>query len=104
MKVLVTGAAGVMGQRLVRGLFDRGHSVRCLVLPGEPLRAPLEQLGAEIREGNVSDAASLAGLCDGVDTVQLGEFGDVRVFGPGTEHGDSSADHSHAEQTTPAGS
>jgi NADH dehydrogenase len=69
MKVLVTGAAGVMGQRLVRGLFERGYDVRCLVLPNDPLCAGLEQLGAEIREGNVSEAPSLAGLCDGVDTV-----------------------------------
>jgi nucleoside-diphosphate-sugar epimerase len=69
VKVLVTGAAGVMGQRLVRGLFERGYSVRCLVLPNDPLRAGLQQLGAEVREGNVSDAPSLAGLCDGVDTV-----------------------------------
>jgi NADH dehydrogenase len=69
VKVLVTGAAGVMGQRLVRGLFERGYDVRCLVLPNDPLRAGLEQLGAEIREGNVSEAPSLAGLCDGVDTV-----------------------------------
>ena len=69
MKVLVTGAAGVMGNHLVRGLFERGHEVRCLVLPRDPQRAALERLGAEVREGNVSDAASLAGLCDGVDTV-----------------------------------
>jgi NADH dehydrogenase len=58
-----------MGQRLVRGLFERGYSVRCLVLPNDPLRAALDELGAEVREGNVSDAPSLAGLCDGVDTV-----------------------------------
>lgn len=69
MKVLVTGAAGVMGQRLVRGLFERGYAVRCLVLPGDPLRASLDELGAEVREGNVADAASLGGICDGVDTV-----------------------------------
>lgn len=58
-----------MGQRLVRGLFERGCQVRCLVLPNDPLGASLEQLGAEVREGNVAEAASLAGICDGIDTV-----------------------------------
>src|SRR6185436_1273261 len=69
--VLVTGAAGVMGARLVRGLVEAGWRVRALVLPGDPLRARLEALGpaCEIREGDVSDPFSLGGLCEGVDTV-----------------------------------
>ena len=66
---LVTGAAGVMGTRLVSGLLRAGWQVRALVLPNDPLRSRIESLGCEIREGNVSDAASLRGLCDGVDTV-----------------------------------
>jgi nucleoside-diphosphate-sugar epimerase len=68
---LVTGAAGVMGTRLVRGLVDAGWRVRALVLPGDPLRARLEGLGeaCELREGDVSVAGSLRGACDGVDTV-----------------------------------
>ena len=68
----VTGAAGVMGVRLVRGLVEAGWRVRALVLPGDPLRARLEGEGlstCEIREGDVSDAATLRGACDGVDTV-----------------------------------
>jgi NADH dehydrogenase len=65
----VTGAAGVMGVRLVRGLVDAGWRVRALVLPGDPLRERLAGTGCEIREGNVADAASLAGACEGVDTV-----------------------------------
>jgi NADH dehydrogenase len=68
-RVLVTGAAGVMGRHLVSGLLERGFSVRCLVLPKDPERSRLEQLGAEIREGNICDAASLSGLCADVDTV-----------------------------------
>jgi NADH dehydrogenase len=67
--VLVTGAAGVMGVRLVKRLLDAGWRVRALVLPGDRLRSRVEALSAEIREGDVSDAASLAGLCAGVDTV-----------------------------------
>jgi NADH dehydrogenase len=67
--VLVTGAAGVMGARLVSRLRRAGHQVRALVLPGDALRERIASLGCEIREGDVSDAASLAGLCVGIDTV-----------------------------------
>ncbi len=67
--ILVTGAAGVMGVRLVKRLLAAGWRVRALVLPGDKLRSRVEGLGCEIREGDVSDAASLAGICSGVDTV-----------------------------------
>ena len=66
---LVTGAAGVMGSRLVRGLVAAGWSVRALVLPGDPLRARLQGLGCDVRDGDVSDRPSLRGACDDVDTV-----------------------------------
>ena len=52
-RVLVTGAGGVMGERLVRDLIQRGRQVRGLVLPGDPSRARLEALGAEVVEGDV---------------------------------------------------
>lgn len=67
--VLVTGAAGAMGTRLVRGLIEGGWKVRGLVLPGDPLRSGLERLGCEAREGDIAVRESLAGLCDGIDTV-----------------------------------
>jgi nucleoside-diphosphate-sugar epimerase len=66
---LVTGAAGVMGARLTARLRKAGWQVRALVLPGDPLRARVEALGCEVREGDVADARSLAGVCDGVDLV-----------------------------------
>jgi NADH dehydrogenase len=65
----VTGAAGVMGVRLVRGLLDAGWRVRALVLPGDPLRERLAGTRCELREGDVTDLASLRGACEGVDTV-----------------------------------
>jgi nucleoside-diphosphate-sugar epimerase len=66
---LVTGAAGVMGARLVSRLRKAGWQVRALVLPGDPLRSRIAPLGCELREGNVTDPASLLGICDGVDAV-----------------------------------
>jgi NADH dehydrogenase len=67
--ILVTGGAGVIGSRLVRGLVAAGNKVRVLTLPGDPFLSRLDGLGCEIRYGNVADAASLEGVCDGVDTV-----------------------------------
>jgi NADH dehydrogenase len=66
---LVTGAAGVMGVRLVARLRAAGWAVRGLVLPDDPGRQRLERLGATVHEGNVTDARSLSGCCNGVDTV-----------------------------------
>lgn len=66
---LITGAAGVMGARLTARLRAAGWQVRALVLPGDPLRARAEALGCDVREGDVSDAGSLVGVCDGVDLV-----------------------------------
>ena len=65
----ITGAAGVMGARLSARLRKAGWQVRALVVPGDPLRSRVESVGCEVREGDVSDPASLRGVCDGVDLV-----------------------------------
>jgi NADH dehydrogenase len=65
----VTGAAGVMGSRVARGLRARGWGVRALVLPGDPLRARLDGAGAEIVEGDVTCPETYAAALRGVDTV-----------------------------------
>ena len=67
--VLVTGAAGEVGKGLCRQLADAGWSVRALVLARDPLRARLEGLGFDLREGDIRDPASLAPAAAGVDTV-----------------------------------
>ena len=63
--VLVTGATGYVGRRLVARLVERSTPVRALVhrsrgdLPG----------AVEAVEGDVTDASSLVGACEGVDVV-----------------------------------
>lgn len=68
-RVLVTGAGGVLGERLVKGLLERGCQVRGLVLPGDPSLGRLEALGVEVVEGDVSRPETLVGIAAGVDTV-----------------------------------
>jgi NADH dehydrogenase len=67
--IVVTGGAGVIGSRLVRGLCEQGRKVRVVTLPGDPFVSRLEGLNVEIFYGDVSDAGSLEGVCDGADTV-----------------------------------
>jgi NADH dehydrogenase len=68
MTVLVTGGTGFIGRHVVHALRARDLPVRALVR--DPRRAArLATWGAELVEGDVVDAGSLAAACDGADTV-----------------------------------
>jgi dihydroflavonol-4-reductase len=66
--ILVTGAAGHVGNVLVRELLQRGKSVRALVLPDED-RSALDGLAVEIAEGDVLEPDSLLPAFAGVEIV-----------------------------------
>jgi nucleoside-diphosphate-sugar epimerase len=73
-QVLVTGATGFVGRHLVRTLAEEsGARLRLLVRSGtvEDLPAAARGRSALVR-GDLTDAASLEGLCDRVDTVLHG--------------------------------
>jgi nucleoside-diphosphate-sugar epimerase len=67
--ILVSGGSGAMGSRLVRRLVEKGKKIRVLTLPNDPLVTRLSGLNCEIFYGDISDASSLKGAFDGVETV-----------------------------------
>ena len=62
--VLVTGATGFIGRRLVPALIDAGHDVRAMTRRPEKYDGPGEAVGAD-----VMDADSLGPALDGVDVA-----------------------------------
>lgn len=66
--ILVTGATGFIGPRVVHALRARGHAVRALVRPGSSTRQ-LDAWGCELARGDVTDAASLRTAAAGCEAV-----------------------------------
>jgi uncharacterized protein YbjT (DUF2867 family) len=64
--ILVTGASGYIGGRLVSALHDRGERVRCMARRPDELRARVDP-GVEVVPGDVLDPASLTKALTGVD-------------------------------------
>ncbi len=67
-KVLVTGATGFLGRRLVEILVQKGYRVRALARKLSRT-APLKAAGAEIYFGDVGSLESLGPAFEGVDFV-----------------------------------
>lgn len=67
VRVLVTGATGYIGGRLVPRLLKAGHSVRCLARNAQRLTGRF--CGAEVIEGDIFDEEHLRRACEGVDAT-----------------------------------
>lgn len=79
-RILVTGATGYVGGRLLTALQGAGYSVRCFARRPEFL-APRVAPGTEIVKGDCLDASTLPAACEGVDTAfylvhSMGSTGD----------------------------
>jgi putative NADH-flavin reductase len=73
MRLLLYGATGMVGQRILAEAVDRGHEVTAAAR--NPNRVQ-ELPGVTLRQGDVLDAHSVASLADGHDAI-------VSAVGPG---------------------
>ncbi len=71
MTILVTGAAGYVGNNVVRRLVEQGRPVRAMVRHADKAQQRLGDLGdrVEIVSGDVTDPASLPPIMAGVTAV-----------------------------------
>jgi len=69
VKILVTGAAGFIGRRVVCGFLREGHTVRALVRTGTDSRSLPWAQEVELQRGDVRAARSLEQAVAGVDAV-----------------------------------
>ncbi len=67
LRVLVTGATGYIGGRLIPRLIEAGYAVRCMARDAKRLRGRFPQ--AEIVEGDVFNEQSLRAACKDIDAA-----------------------------------
>ncbi len=82
--VLVTGATGFIGRRVVTKLLDAGITVRALVLPDENLPDEWGQT-VEIARGDISDPKAVAKAVSGAGTIihlaaVVSDWGDETLY------------------------
>ncbi len=68
MKVLITGATGLLGGHLIKELQQRGEDIRALVLPVENADR-LEKQGVEVVRGDITDANTLGSAVKGIELI-----------------------------------
>lgn len=66
--ILLTGATGYVGGRLLRALEHDGRKVRCLVLPSQSLHSDVSPT-TEAVQGDVLDLSSLRAAMQGIETA-----------------------------------
>jgi uncharacterized protein YbjT (DUF2867 family) len=68
-RVLVVGAAGLLGMEVCRRLVARGVTTRAFYRAGSAREEEIKALGVELAPGDLKDRASLETACQGVDAV-----------------------------------
>jgi uncharacterized protein YbjT (DUF2867 family) len=69
VRILVTGATGYIGGRLIPQLLERGHQVRVLVRDPERIRGRAWVDRVEVVTGDLLERSTLRGLCDQIDAA-----------------------------------
>ena len=69
MKVLLTGATGLLGGALLGLLLAEDHEVRCLVREGSPRASRLDQRRIELARGDARDAGALSRALSGTEAL-----------------------------------
>jgi uncharacterized protein YbjT (DUF2867 family) len=69
VKVLLTGATGLLGGALLELLLAEGHEVRCLVREGSPRASRLDPRRTELARGDAGDARALSRALSGMDAL-----------------------------------
>ncbi|MFD0776133.1 NAD(P)H-binding protein, partial [Streptomonospora algeriensis] len=87
MRVLVTGATGYIGGRLVPELLDSGHTVRCMARSVDKLRDLPWRGEVEAVQGDVLDPDSLDDALEGIDVA----YYLVHAMGGGTRFAERDA-------------
>ncbi len=67
MRVLLTGATGLLGFELLKLLVSGGHKARCLVRAESPNASRLDGEGAEVFRGDASDEEAIRRALRGAD-------------------------------------
>jgi nucleoside-diphosphate-sugar epimerase len=67
--ILVTGATGYIGNRLVKRLTRDGHAVRAMLIEDDPLRGRLDGTPCEIVHGDIAKRGGLDICLRGIRTV-----------------------------------
>src|SRR5205807_4112994 len=65
-RILLTGATGYVGGRLLRAFLEEGQSVRCLARRPDAIEP---QPGVDAVAGDVLDAESVARALEGIDVA-----------------------------------
>ena len=69
MRILLTGATGLLGGALLRLLRAGGHETRCLIRPDSPNATRIDADRVEIRRGDVAREEDLYRALGGVDAL-----------------------------------
>lgn len=92
MKILLTGATGFIGSKILPKLLAAGHDVRILVRDPSQIKKFEGQAHLEAFNGNLLHAPSLAGCAEGVEAV-------IHLVGIIAEVGENTYDRVHRVST-----